>query len=102
MTTAQLLKKTLKRTGQSKRQAAMQIGVSRPTFDAWLFGLYVPDPGDHKRVRALADWAEITEGEMLKIILVGDKGINSDALKSAMGGYVSPNFHGAANSRIAA
>ncbi len=87
MTTAQLLKRTLKRTGQSKRQAAIEIGVSRPTFDAWLFGLYVPDPGDHDRVTGLADWAEITEGEMLRIILVGDKGIDDDALRQAMGGY---------------
>ena len=84
MTTAQLIKKTLKRTGQSKRAAAMQIGVSRPTFDAWLFGLYVPDPGDHNRIKALAAWAEITKGEMLKIILVGDKGIDGDALRAAM------------------
>ncbi len=87
MTTSQLLKKTLKRTGQSKRQAAIEIGVSRPTFDAWLFGLYVPDPGDHKRIAGLASWAKITEGEMLKIILVGDKGIDGDVLRQAMGGY---------------
>ncbi len=87
MTTSQLLKKTLKRTGQSKRQAAIEIGVSRPTFDAWLFGLYVPDPGDHDRVIGLANWAKITEGEMLKVILVGDKGIDGDALRQAMGGY---------------
>ena len=87
MTTSRLLKKTLKRTGQSKRQAAIEIGVSRPTFDAWLFGLYVPDPGDHQKIVRLASWANITEGEMLRIILVGDKGINDDALRQAMGGY---------------
>jgi len=92
MTTSQLLKKTLKRSGQSKRQAAIEIGVSRPTFDAWLFGLYVPDPGDHKKVAGLARWAKITEGEMLRIILVGDKGIDGDTLKQAMGGYVTSPF----------
>ncbi len=87
MTTSQLLKKTLKRTGQSKRQAAIEIGVSRPTFDAWLFGLYVPDPGDHQKIARLASWANITEGEILRIILVGDKGIDDAALRQAMGGY---------------
>ena len=92
MTTAELIRKTLKEKGQSQRAAAREIGVTLPTFNSWRGGLYIPDPTNDKTVQALADWSRYTKAEIVRNILVDDKGMDPDMLREAMGVYVSSDL----------
>ena len=83
MTTAELIQKTLKETGQSQRAAAREIGVQLATFNNWRAGLYVPDPFTKGRVAALAAWSGLTEAEILRMILIDDWGMDIDTLREA-------------------
>lgn len=83
MDITQLLKEAVASVG-SKKRAAELMGITRPTLDTWLGGLYVPDPWDHSRriSEFLMSQGIDADQPTVAVLLLEEKGVDTAFLRA--------------------